>query len=85
MDELAAAAAAFDVTMDANADEESALDSTSPVMMDVEAQAADDDCLNVEKENDTLNPADQDIGAANPKVVYATLEPCSSHHGQPLA
>ena len=85
MEELAAAAAAVAIATDANANEVAVLGSTSSTSMDVEAQEAADECLHVDKENDTVNPADRDVGAANPKVVHATLEPCSAHHAQPLA
>jgi len=73
MDELATAAAAVVTTNVPNADEHSALGSTSPTMMDVEAQEAADERLNMEKENGTVNPADRDVGAANPKVSVAVL------------
>ena len=84
MDELAAAAAVVAITTDSNADEDSALGLTSFMLMDVEAPEAADECLDVDKENESGGPATRDLGAANPKVSNATQEPQNMRHAQPL-
>ena len=84
MDELAAAAAVVGITTDANADEDSALGLTSSTPMDVEAPEAADECLDVDKENESGGPATRDLEAANTKVSNATQEPQNMRHVQPL-
>ena len=84
MDELATAAAAVAIATDAYAEKDSELGLTFTTYMDVEAQEAAEERINVDKENDISIPAEREVEAGNPKVLNATREPRSTPHAQPL-
>jgi hypothetical protein len=84
MDELATAAAAVAIATDAYAEKDSELGLTFTTYMDVEAQEAAEERINVDKENDISIPAEREVQAGNPKVLNATREPRSTPHAQPL-
>ena len=84
MDELATAAAAVAIATDAYAEKDSELGLTFTTYMDVAAQEAAEERINVDKENDISIPAEREVEAGNPKVLNATREPRSTPHAQPI-
>jgi hypothetical protein len=69
MDELATAAAAVAIATDAYAEKDSELGLTFTTYMDVEAQEAAEERINVDKENDISIPAEREVQAGNPKIA----------------
>jgi hypothetical protein len=84
MDELATAASAVAIATYAFAEKDSELGLTFTTCLDVEAQEAAEERINVDKENDVSIPAEREVEAGNPKVLNATREPRSTPHAQPL-
>ena len=82
MDELATAASAVAIATDAFAEKDSELGLTFTTCLDVEAQEAAEERINVDKENDISIPAEREVeaGNLNPKVLNATREPRSTPH-----
>ena len=52
--------------------------------MDIEAQEAAEERIDVDKENHSSTPAEREVEAGNPKVLNATRKPQSTPHAQPL-
>jgi len=69
MDELATAASAVAIATDAFAEKDSELGLTFTTCLDVEAQEAAEERINVDKENDISIPAEREVEAGNPKIA----------------
>ena len=84
MDELAAAAAVATMDIDDNAGEDSQLGSTSATVHVIDNKQPAVESTAVNKENVSDAPANQDLGAADPKVISTACTPRSTHLAQPL-